>query len=191
MLVVVVGLGVGVLTAVLQQHLRPPWFSLVNAASPWLTPMFAMGALWRRSSTAALAGLVTGLLELIGYYATAISNGYPFLGGRLVIFWFACALVGGPLFGAAGRAWWRGSPLGGLGAAVLPAAWIAEALVVYGIRLRYRESVVLFSAIGVALVCIIGWHRHQYVRLIGWLVLAIPLALIAELVLEIAYREAV
>ena len=187
---VVVGLGVGILTAVLQQHLRPPWFSLVNGASPWLTPMFAMGALWRRVSTAALAGLVTGLLELIGYYATAIANGFPFLGGRLVIFWFACALVGGPLFGVAGRAWWRGSRLGGLGAAALPAAWFAEALVVFGLRLRYRESVLLFLAIGAALIGLIGWRGGQHGRLIGWLLIATPLALIAELLLEVAYRQA-
>jgi hypothetical protein len=189
-LVVGVGLAVGVMTAVLQQVLEPPWFSLVNAASPWLTPMFAVGALWRRSVSAAMAGLATGLLELIGYYATAISNGYPFLGGRLVLFWFVCALVGGPIFGAAGRSWWRGSVLDGFGSAVLPAAWFAEAAVVYGLRLRYADSVWLFSAIGAALVIAIGFRRRQHVQLIGWLIVALPLGLIAELVLGVAYREA-
>jgi hypothetical protein len=44
-IVAVVGLGVGAATSVLQKYLGSPWDSLANAASPWLTPMFALGVL--------------------------------------------------------------------------------------------------------------------------------------------------
>jgi hypothetical protein len=74
-LVAVVAVGVGVVTSFLQRYLDAPWDSLVNAASPWLTPMFLLGVLWRRPWAAALAELATGLLELLGYYVTASLRG--------------------------------------------------------------------------------------------------------------------
>lgn len=188
--VVGTGLGVGVATAVLQQHLGPPWFSLVNAASPWLTPMFVLGALFRHRRSAALAGLAAGLLELVGYYATASARGYPYLGGRLVLFWIACALIGGPVFGLAGRAWWRGRSLRGLGGAVLPAAWLAEAVVVFGLRLGYEKSAGLFVAIGLVIAVLVGVHGRMHGQLVGWLLVTFPLGVVSELLLSIAYRQA-
>jgi len=73
--VVAAGLLVGAATSVLQKYLNLPWASLVNAASPWLVPMFAAGMLWGRPPAAALAGAATGLLELAGYYLTAAARG--------------------------------------------------------------------------------------------------------------------
>ena len=90
-----------------------------------------------RPAAAAAAGLVTGLLELAGYYLTAAARGYP-AGGSILVFWAACAVVGGPLFGAAGWVWWRRpAPVSGLGASALPAAFLAEAAVAYAWRLHY------------------------------------------------------
>ncbi len=117
--VLVVGLLAGAGTSVLQKYLGSPWDSLVNAASPWLVPMFAAGVLWARPPAAALAGAATGLLELAGDYLTAAARGYP-AGPGILAFWTACAVLGGPLFGAAGWAWWRGpAALSALGAAAL------------------------------------------------------------------------
>ncbi|HVC23372.1 MAG TPA: DUF6518 family protein [Candidatus Dormibacteraeota bacterium] len=61
------GVGVGIPTSRLQPELSAPWFSLANAASPWLTPMFFFGALWGRPGEPPWAGVTTGLLELLGY----------------------------------------------------------------------------------------------------------------------------
>lgn len=66
--VIACGVGVGIPTSLLQPELSAPWFSLANAASPWLTPMFFLGALWRRlrlgwecsCSSASVAGSIVG-----------------------------------------------------------------------------------------------------------------------------------
>jgi hypothetical protein len=190
-IVLVIGLGVGVLTSILQQHLNQPWLSLVNAASPWLTPMFAMGALWRRPGVAAFAGLATGLLELIGYYATASARGYS-AGHAIVLFWTACAVVGGPVFGLAGWAWWRESGrLRGLGAAALPAAFFAEAIVVYGFRLHYASTAVLFAVLGVIVAALLGFRGRQHLRLLAWLGVTLPAGVIAELILNQIYSQSI
>jgi hypothetical protein len=188
-LVVVVGLGVGAITSVLQGHLRFPWLSLVDAASPWLTPMFVVGVLWRRSPVAALAGLAMGLSELVGYYATASARGFA-PGHAIVLFWALCALLGGPVFGWAGWEWWNGSGQArALGASVLPAAFFAEAVVVYACRLGYWSSAGLFALIGVATVVLLGLVRRQHARLLMWLLVSFPLGVVAELILGLVYNQ--
>jgi hypothetical protein len=189
-IVVVVGIGVGAATSLLQRDLNAPWESLVNAASPWLTPMFLMGALWRRPRFAASAGLATGLLELVGYYATATIRGYP-AGGSLIVFWTLCAVVGGPVFGVAGGAWWSAvDRFGNLATAVLPASFLAEAAISYGLRLHYRSSAILFAVIGLLAFGLLGLRRRHYGRIAAWLVLVLPAGLLAELVLGLIYNQA-
>jgi Family of unknown function (DUF6518) len=189
LVVVAVGLGVGIATSVLQKYLDAPWSSLVNAASPWLAPAFAVGVMWRRVSLAAMAGLLTCLLELVGYYVSAVARGYSASPTELW-FWGVCAVVGGPALGAAGWAWWRGPHrLRGLGAAVLAAAFIAEAAVAYGWRLHYVGSAILFGAIGVAAVALLGLHQHQHRRMAAWLTVVLPVGVVAELLLGLAYRQ--
>jgi Family of unknown function (DUF6518) len=185
----VTGLAVGALTSVLQKYLNQPWLSLVNSASPWLAPVFALGALWRRPPAAALAGLGTGLLELAGYYLTAAARGYP-AGGAILVFWTICAVIGGPVFGVAGWLWWRGSRRwSALGAAVLPAAFGAEAAVVYAWSLHYYSSAVLLAVLGAVALAVTGWHRRQYPRAAGWLVVTFAAGVAAELVLHLVYRQ--
>ncbi len=184
-----VGLTVGALTSLLQQYLNAPWLSLVNAVSPWLIPMFALGALFRRPAAAAAAGGLTGLLELAGYYATAAARGYPTHG--YLLFWTLCAVAGGPLYGIAGWAWWRAArPWRSLGAACLPAAFFAEATVVYAARLHYWSSAILFIALGAAGIALLGRRGRQYGRLSLWLLAAFPAGVAAELLLGLVYIQA-
>jgi hypothetical protein len=190
--VVLVGVLVGAVTDVLQKYLDTPWSSLANAASPWLAPAFAVGALQRRNWGAALAGLMTCVFELAGYYvASAVRGYYASDGGHaILLFWTGCALVGGPVFGVAGRLWWQASGrFRGLGAAVLGAAFLAEAVVSYGYRLHYTSSAILFAAIGVALLGLLGLRGRQYVPMAGWLLATLPAGVLAEFALGLVYDQ--
>jgi hypothetical protein len=185
----IVGLGVGIITSILQTYLNSPWDSVVNAASPWLTPMFFLGARWRRPWTAASTGLATGLLELVGYYTTASIRGDA-AGHSILLFWGVCAVVGGPVFGVAGWAWWRRFDWrGALGASALPAAFFAEALVAYAIRLHYGSSAILFAAIGTGAAIGLSPFRHQRGQLVKWLLLTFPIGVAAEFVLGVVYNQ--
>ena len=125
-LALILGLAVGALTSILQKYLDSPWLALVNSASPWLAPAFAVGVAGRRVRDSALAGLVVCAAELLGYYATAELRGFP-AGDGILLFWTVCGVVGGPLFGAAGLLWREGSGrLRGLGLALLGGAFLAE-----------------------------------------------------------------
>jgi Family of unknown function (DUF6518) len=182
------GLLAGAATSILQKYLGSPWLSLVNSASPWLAAMFAAGALWGRPAAAALAGTTTGLLELAGYYLTAAARGYS--AGSILLFWAACALIGGPLFGAAGWAWWRGpARLSGLGTAALPAAFLAEAAVAYAWRLHYWSSAILFAAVGAGVFVLAGRHRRQYAPAARWLPAVFAAGAGAELLLRLVYSQ--
>jgi hypothetical protein len=188
-IVVTIGLAVGALTSVLQTHLDSPWLSLVNAASPWMTFAFVLGAMWRRPVDAALAGIATGLLELAGYYVTAKLRGHP-AGGSIVGFWAGCAIAGGPIFGAAGWAWWRAPERASdLGAASLPAAFFAEAAISYGIRLHYASSAILFAALGALTFVLLGVHRRAHTGIARWLLVTVPAAIVAVLVLGLVYQQ--
>jgi Family of unknown function (DUF6518) len=107
-----------------------------------------------------------------------------------VLFWALCAVVGGPVFGWAGWQWWNGGgPARALGASVLPAAFFAEAVVVYAIRLGYWSSAVLFALIGVGTILLLGLVHRQHARLLKWLLLTFPLGVGAELVLGLVYNQ--
>jgi Family of unknown function (DUF6518) len=187
--VAVTGLAVGALTSVLQKYLNSPWLSLVNSASPWLTPMFFLGALWRRPAAAALAGLAIGLLELAGYYLTAEARGFA-AGHVIVVFWAVCAVIGGPVFGLAGWAWrWAAGRWQGLGAAALPAAYVAEALVGYGLRLGYWPEAILFGVLAAAMAALLGARGWQYMRLLTGFLVAFPAGVLAELLLGLIYSQ--
>jgi hypothetical protein len=190
--VVLVGLVVGAGTEVLQEYLDAPWSSLVNAASPWLAPAFAVGALQRRAWGAALAGVMTCVFELAGYYVTSAVRGYYASAGghAILLFWTGCAVAGGPVFGAAGRLWWQASGrLRGLGAAVLGAAFLAEAVVSYGLRLHYTSSAVLFATIGVVLLALLGLRERQYAHIGRWLLATFAAGVIAEFALGLVYDQ--
>ena len=188
--ILVVGLGVGIATSLLQPELRAPWLSLANAASPWLTPMFFLGAFRRRPWGAALVGATTGLLELLGFFAIAAVRGDA-SAHSLVLFWVACALLGGPIFGLAGWLWWRRPRvLSAFGGALLPAAFFAEAAVIYGWRLHYLPSAILFVAVGVGVLLLLGLRGWQHGPIALWLLVAFPAGVVAELLVGMAYSQA-
>ncbi len=106
------------------------------------------------------------------------------------MFWAACAVLGGPLFGAAGWAWWRGpAALAGLGTAALPAAFLAEAAVVYAWRLHYWSSAILFAVVGAVVFALAGLRRRQHARAARWLLVALPAGVAAELLLGLIYNQ--
>jgi hypothetical protein len=120
-----------------------------------------------------VAGLGTGLLELVGYYVTAAVRGYP-AGHSILLFWIACAVVGGPVFGMEGRAWWRTTGrLKSLGTAALLAAFLSEAGVSNGLRLHFLSSGILFAAVGILGFVVLGWRRRQYRGPATWLLVAL------------------
>ena len=167
LLALAVGIAVGVLTSLLQKYLDFPWLGLVNAASPWLTTAFVAGALQSRLSTAMLVGTAATMLEVVAYYVTADLRGFG-VSMNFVLLWSLCAVVGGPIFGAAGHVWWRAAPAG-LGASLLVAAYASEAVVAYHFRLGYSSTAWLFGAIALLLAVGLGWHRRQYPALARWL----------------------
>jgi hypothetical protein len=78
---------------------------------------------WR---SAAVAGTVTLLLAVVGYYAAA---GFAGAGVSIsaVMIWGGTAVVGGPVFGAAGWAWRQGDGRWpAIAAALLGAVYLAE-----------------------------------------------------------------
>lgn len=152
-----IGALIGVGTALVQPHVGQPWSALVNSSSPWLLGGFIAGALYRERNPAALAGLATLLVEVGAYFAAADTLAIPVM-HDYVLFWTVCAVAGGPVAGYAGWSWRRGGPRAhGLGAAFLPASFIAEAFGGYGLRLHYGPGITMFLVIGVALFALMAW----------------------------------
>ncbi|WP_158372819.1 DUF6518 family protein [Cellulosimicrobium cellulans] len=164
------GLAVGALTSFGQTLLGGTWFAgLANAVSPWLVASFLVGALARRGWVAALAGLVACAGEVAGYYLAADLRGFA-VGTSSVAVWAVSGVVGGPVFGWAGRLWrtaagrWRG-----LGPALLVGCWLAEAVVTYAVVLRYGDDAVVFAAVSAVLVVLLGRPGGQTGALLRWL----------------------
>jgi hypothetical protein len=184
-LVLITGLAVGAVTSIGQGHLSTTLSPLVNSASAWLVAPFVVGSLVRSDRGAGVAGLTVCLLQLVGYSITAELRGFS-AGGSIVVFWSACAIVGGPLFGTAGRLWrTRTDALRGLGAAVLPAAFVAEGLWVYVHELQHYGAAALWVAIGALLsLLLVDSTREQ-----RWLAITIPVALAAEALVTQIYSQ--
>uniref|UniRef100_UPI001E30791F DUF6518 family protein n=1 Tax=Cellulomonas hominis TaxID=156981 RepID=UPI001E30791F len=164
------GLVVGALTSLGQTLLGGTWFAgLANAVSPWLVASFLVGALARRGWVAALAGLVACAAEVAGYYLVADLRGFA-VGASSVAVWVVAGVVGGPVFGWAGRLWrtgtgrWRG-----LDPALLVGCWLAEAVVTYAVALRYWGDAAVFTAVAALLVPALGRVGAQTRDLLRWL----------------------
>ena len=151
------GLVVGALTSFGQTVLGGTWFAgLANAVSPWLVASFLVGALARRWWVAALAGLLACVGQVAGYYLVADLRGFG-VGASSVAVWAVSGVVGGPVFGWAGRLWrtaagrWRG-----LGPALLAGCWLAEAVVTYAVALRSWGDAAVFAVVAALLVPLLG-----------------------------------
>lgn len=143
------GVAVGVLTSFLQGWLPGPWSSLANSASPWLVVAFLVGMLQRSTAAAAVLGVVTCLAEVTGYYGASAARDFG-VSPAHVAFWLAFSLLGGPLFGACGRAARAGASVLAVatGAAAPAATFLGEGIGAYGLRLGYDQDAVLFVALG-------------------------------------------
>ena len=185
-MVVALGLGVGCLTSFGQGHLPGALDAFVNSASAWLVAPFVVGAFMLTRGAAATAGLTTCALQLVGYYVTAHLRGHS-PGGAIVVFWGACAVLGGPVFGIAGHLW-RSSPgrLRGLGAAVLGSSFVAEGLWSYLHELHYDATAALWITIGASIAVLCARQRVADLR---WLAVTLPIAVIGEIVLTTVYRQ--
>jgi hypothetical protein len=176
---VAAGLAVGVLTSFGQGVLSGAGSAFVNSASAWLVVPLLVGTLFHRARSAACAGLVCCLLQLIGYDITAVLRGFA-VSTSVEGFWGACALIGGPLFGIAGHLWRFGpATRRGLGPAALAAAFIAEGAWNYVHTLQRPVTGALWIGIGAA-IALAGLRGRRGWQ---WLALTLPLGLLAEIAL--------
>lgn len=186
LLVVASGLTVGVLTAFGQTYLSGTLNALVNSAGAWLLAPFFVGSRMTSRRSAAVAGLTVCALQLVGYYATTELCGFS-PGGAIVVFWAACAVVGGPLLGAAGHCWHKGAAsLRGLGGVALPGAFLAEGLWSYLHELHYYATAALWFGIGIGLALLLNRKRPADLR---WLPLTLTLGLAGEIVISTIYSQ--
>ncbi len=173
LLVVGAGLATGGLTLLGQAVLDAEWNRLANSGAIWLAVAFVVGSRMASDREAVVAGAATLLLALIGYELAARMVGTSISVTGLVV-WSGTALVGGPVYGLAGRRWGVGE--GGsraLAVALLGAVFVAEgAYTLLAIpdlaRVGWVEVVV-----GIALPVLLGRDARE--RLVG-VALLVPLA---------------
>jgi hypothetical protein len=182
---VALGVAIGVATSFGQAHLDRPFAALVNSAAPWLVAPFLTGAACRRIWSAAPAGAGVCLLQLAAYYVTAHARGFA-TGEAILLFWLACGLVGGPIFGAAGFVWRHGRLwLRGLGGTAPAAAFLAEGIWVYWHTLHYGTTAALWIAIALLLNLLLARRPIEF----RWLGLTLAAALVGEVVVTGVYTQ--
>jgi hypothetical protein len=176
---VAAGASAGALSAVGQAQLGGTLDAFANSISTWLVAPFLVGSLAATRWGAAAAGFGTCAAQLAGYWVIAHLQGAG-TNGALVAFWTACAVLGGPLFGLAGRLW-RTAP-SGPGIAVLAGVFVAEGLYAYCFQLQHYLTGALWIGIGAALTR----GRAERVR---WLGLMVAFGVAGEIVLTAALRR--
>lgn len=185
----VVGIALGVLTLIGQGQLPGAWQHLANAGGPWLVGAFFISALVPSSRWAAVAGLVTLLGALLGYYVAAHFLVEASASSGIVAFWIGIALVGGPLFGMAGH-WWRDAREWRrvAGAALLGAVIVAEGIYLLQVVIpEDRPAGWAGIAVGIAVPLLLG--RTAGDRLLGLVAMvpALLLGLAGFLVMTVVY----
>ncbi len=170
--VAVAGLATGVLTQVGQGALPDDWSQAANAISPWLLVAFLVGSTMPDPRRAALAGIGTLVLALVGYDAMILLRyGYG-PGASSTVFWGIGALVGGPVFGIAGTWWHTGPPRRrAIAIGFLVAVFVAEGLR-NALMLAYPAAGSAFIIVGLLLPLILGRSRGDRV---GAYVATVPL----------------
>ncbi|MFI6700848.1 DUF6518 family protein [Streptomyces sp. NPDC050509] len=147
------GLALGVMTNLAQGWLPGNWNQIANSGAVWSAVAFVAGALLadRGVRVAVAGGLVAEVGLVTGYYGFAEfgRGGMGTLTTGLV--WLVMAVVAGPLFGAAG-AWWRRGSIRRriVGGASVAGAIGAEAAH-YAFVLHYMPQASVCAALMVAL----------------------------------------
>ena len=180
----VAGLVVGALLAFGQAHLAGEFRPLLDSTAVFLLVPFALGVLMRTRRGAAGAGLACALAQLGAWAGADALRGPPLPEGAALSL-LACAVVGGPLLGAAGQLARRGRPaVRGLGGAVACAVLVAEGAW-RDLHLLHAQTIGWLSiAVGLALGAGLLTRRERA----RWLGLAMPLALAAEVALTQLHR---
>lgn len=176
---VALGLTFGALGAFGQAQLDGTLEAFPNSISTWLLAPFLVGAVANGRGQAAVAGAATCAFQLAGYYAVNVLQDVGTT-ASLVVFWTACAVVGGPVFGAAGQLWRAGKPLG---VAVLAGVFVAEGAYALLLQERRYAAGVLWIAIGAAIALASSRERGGRLR---WLAVTVPLGIGGEVLLTSA-----
>ncbi|RFU20071.1 hypothetical protein D0Z06_18355 [Geodermatophilus marinus] len=184
-LAVGVGLVIGSVTSVAQTLLGGSALAgLANAVSPWVVAPFLIGATGRGRRSAAALGVLTCEAEVAGYNLTAALRGFG-VGWPPLLLWVVAGLVAGIAFGAAGHSWRTAAGRErGLGAALLVAVWACEAVVTYGVILGYAGHAIVFGAVAVLLLVLLGRFRRQGAAVLRWLLPAVGLGVVGMLALH-------
>lgn len=134
---------------------------------------------------AAVAGFATLVLALVGYQLASSLTQAP-LGTTAFVIWTGTALVGGPVFGIAGRRWRADAGRSRVVAiALLGAVYVAEgAYTLWAIPDLWRAGAVEV-VLGVAVPVLLGRGRHE--RSTGLALLA-ALAIVGLLALGVIDR---
>lgn len=181
--VAAVGLGaaVGVATSFGQGVMPLVLNPLVNSAAAWLVAPFVVGAVAARASRGAIGlGLLTCVMQVAGYYVASELRGFAAGGSTIVLFWTACAVLGGPLLGWGGWAWRNGrAGEAAVGAALLSSVFLAEGAWTYGVTLGSPERAALWIAIGLALATALARRRRD----LRAYLLVLPAGLLGEVIL--------
>jgi hypothetical protein len=159
----VVGLVLGVLTLILQGVLPGDWSPLANSGGVWLLGTAAVGTLAPSFRWAATTGVVTLLATLAGYYITAIVwHGTPESTSAMAV-WAVAALIGGPVYGAAGFAIRRRhGALRVVGVALLSGFLVSEAVYFLLVVQNFVGYAIAESVVAVCIVLVLprGWREQ-------------------------------
>jgi hypothetical protein len=133
---------------------------------------------------AAVAGIATLVLALLGYQLASMVAGMP-LGASALVIWTGTALVGGPVFGIAGRRWQADAGRARLVAmALLGAVFVAEgAYTLWAIPDLGRAGSVEV-VLGIAVPVLLGRDRRERVSALALLVPLALLGLFAYVVID-------
>ena len=184
LLVIAVGLATGVLTLLGQATFDGDWNRLANSGAIWVTVAFMLGSVMSSDREAAVAGIAALVFALIGYQLASSIARLP-LGASAFVIWTGTALVGGPVFGIAGRRWRADTGRPRLVAiALLGAVFVAEgAYTLWAVPDLWRAGAVEF-VLGIAVPILLGRdHRERFTGLALLAVLA-PLGLLAYGVID-------
>jgi hypothetical protein len=181
LVVAAVGLAAGLLTLLGQAVLDDDWNRLANSGAVWLTVAFGVGAAMVSDRQAAVAGLGSLLMALLGYQLAASVAQAP-MSTSAVLIWSATAIVGGPVFGLSGRRWRSDRGRGRLLAmALLGAVYVAEGANTLLSIPELANAGWAEVIVGVGVPVVLGRDRAERLGALGLLV---PLALLGVLVYQ-------
>jgi hypothetical protein len=185
LLAIAVGLATGALTLVGQALLDDGWQRLANSGAIWLAVAFGIGAVMASDREAAVAGIATLLLALVGYQLAAWAA-HASLGASGLVIWSGTALVGGPVFGLAGRRWRADTGrVRVLAIALLGAVFVAEGADTLISIPNLAPTGWVEVLVGLGVPFLLGRDRRE--RLAA-LVVLVPLALLGLLTYEAISR---